>query len=201
MKVLCVLSTGLLASVACASSGVNFSSYEFTGTDGRHLTLGYSFTADEAVDVTALGVFDHLGDGLTEGHEVGLWDPTTVTLLRSVIVPAGSASFQDGFFQYEPIEAVTLEAGHIYVVGAFYQAQGPDRWTWGTPPTNYPDWQVAPEITFNVGMYAYDVFMIPHQITWPFYGGGNVYLHPVPEPATILVIGAGVVAMLRRRRR
>jgi len=198
MKILFAFATGLLGTVAHAWSGVSFASYDFTGSDGRHLTLGYAFTANQAAEVSALGAFDHLGDGFAEEHQVGLWDLSG--LVRVATVPAGAASFRDGFFRYAAIEPLTLVPGRQYIVGAFYRAQGPDLWTWGTPPTNYQGWQVAPEITFNVGMYAYDAFTAPNQITWPYYGGGNVFFGAVPEPASILAIGVGLAAIIRKRR-
>ena len=52
-------------------------------------TVGFSFKTKKTLWVTHLGVFDDLGNGLLNSHEVGLWD-TSRNLLASTNFVAGT---------------------------------------------------------------------------------------------------------------
>lgn len=91
-------------------------------------TVGWDFAVEQAIQATALGVFDldnnssavtGTGDGLTEAHEVGLWEDDG-TLLASVIVPSGGAGDLVGGFRYVDIVPVDLLPGMTYVLGVHY---------------------------------------------------------------------------------
>ena len=76
----------------------------------------------------SLGVYDHLGNGLIDRHEVGLWNAGG-TLLASTTVKAGVASVLDGGFRYEDIAPVALASGQTYYVAAlFTRSFGNDGW-------------------------------------------------------------------------
>ena len=53
----------------------------FTGS------IGMDFTVNSPIDVTGLGVFDHLGDGITGTLEAVIWDLST-----GLAVPGASAT-------------------------------------------------------------------------------------------------------------
>lgn len=97
----------------------------FNGTVGTRFTVGVS-----DITVDALGYQDPGGDGLVLAHNVGLWRVSDQALVASVTVPAGSGSFLDDAWRYEPIGArVTLSAGQTYVVGAQVFSGSGDGWT------------------------------------------------------------------------
>jgi hypothetical protein len=82
---------------------------------GSDAVRGYSFDLVESVRVTHLGWFDRLQDGLTNAHEVGLWDGSGA-LVVSATVPAGTAAPLVDGFRYVAISPVVLDAGETYVV-------------------------------------------------------------------------------------
>lgn len=87
-------------------------------------TIGWSFKVGKyKLPVTSLGVYD--GDGLVNGHQVGLWNDSK-TLLASTTIKSGNASSADAGYRYEPV-SVTLAAGQTYVVGAFFPAASHEK--------------------------------------------------------------------------
>jgi hypothetical protein len=51
--------------------------------------VGYDFVPNTSITIGALGVYDHLFNGLDRVNQVGLWERSSETLLASVNVPAG----------------------------------------------------------------------------------------------------------------
>jgi hypothetical protein len=101
-----------LTAVTSISGGSNFPAF-----NGTNMTIGWSFSADVAMSVTALGFYDvSTGDPLAQSHQVGLWDATGTTLLASVTI--GTSDSLDGAFRYQSIVPITLDAGSSYLIGA-----------------------------------------------------------------------------------
>lgn len=79
-------------------------------------SLGWSFTTLQSVSVSALGFYDDLKNGLTQNHDVGIYDAHDCTLLASTTVrPSDPLS---GFFRFRQITPVTLAADRTYYIAA-----------------------------------------------------------------------------------
>jgi hypothetical protein len=170
-------------------------------------TLGSIFTANTAVTVTDIGVFDSSQDGLVDSYPVGLWD-SGGTLLASGVVSSGTGSPLTNQFRYVGISPVTLTAGMQYAVGAlFLTGNDPLVSTSFTGPTNF---STDPRIGFVTNSYK-----AGSSLSAPFTSGGGVgYFGPnfkimdsgtiVPEPGAIAfgVLAAGsVLGLVARKRR
>src|SRR5262245_26670035 len=79
----------------------------FTGTRGWTFYVSSPATG---ISITQLGVFDFVGDGLINSHQIGLWT-TDGALLASVLIPAGLSGSFVGGYRYMPIEPLFIPAG------------------------------------------------------------------------------------------
>ena len=92
-----------------SSLGSGFDYYQ-----GNSYSLGWAFTPSENITVTQLGFYDDLKNGLTESHNVGIFDAQTCALLAiATVTPADSLT---GFFRYHEISPVTLDFGKMYFI-------------------------------------------------------------------------------------
>ena len=155
-------------------------------------TIGWGFTTSTDILVDGLGVWDELGDGLAEGHAVGIW-ALDGTLLTSAIVGSGTANPLDNSFRWVDIPSFSLNAGS-YVVGAYF-SDNSDR---GAALTNYT---TASEITFNKNLYLYDNgFTLPTN-HWQNHDGGNFGANfrferaSVPEPSALFLFAFAIMAL------
>ena len=85
-------------------------------------TIGRQFAPLSEIAVTHLGFYDSRLNGLTDKHEVGIWE-NSGTLIVQATVPSGSSVPLIGNFRYVPVPIsppVTLLAGKTYVIGAFF---------------------------------------------------------------------------------
>jgi hypothetical protein len=158
-----------------------FNSFDFTNQ-----TVGWSFTANDNLSVTSLGLWDETpADPLGQTHRVGLWN-STGTLLGSVTIQTNSPLTGD--FRYEAITPVALTSGSTYFLGSEVSDPFSDFYTTGAGSII-----TAPEITFlnTARNSSAGGFSFP-SIT----GNGNgrfgpnfqfqVVSTPVPEPTSIL---------------
>lgn len=162
--------------------------------------VGFRFTLADSRLVTNLGVWrDNDAGGLQQAHQVGIWDLSTATLVTSATVDNTGSLIGDHY--YAAVSPVVLNAGTTYVIGATYWTGGLDGYI-SNPTTLTLDsgvtvlGSVAPA-TANLG------FVMPTGFTAGARGrhGPNFITAPVPEPATLAVVGFGALAMIRRRKR
>lgn len=83
-------------------------------------TLGYSFSTPGGLTrITALGYYDHFGDGLLTSHQVAIWSADGSTILASAVIPAGTSAPLTSQFRFVEIAPVYLPAGREYLIGGF----------------------------------------------------------------------------------
>ena len=114
------------------------------------LTLGWEFqvTNTNGILVDGLGFWDYQSDGffLSQTFDVGLWDPSTGTLLRESVVsstsPLKSSLDADGGWRVNSVSPLFLAPGS-YRVGALMPVSGANQIV--SDPATF---QCAPGITF-----------------------------------------------------
>ena len=106
------------------SASAQTNAISFSNTTGESLaktdsTFGWSFTANSDINVVDLGVFDDSQNGLTDSHQVGIWD-SSGTLLVSATVPSGTGATLDDQFRTVSVSSTELLAGQKYFIGTLY---------------------------------------------------------------------------------
>jgi hypothetical protein len=182
----------------------------FAGTVGGIFLTTYSFYPQ----VNWLGYYDQNGDGLASSHVVSLWDNSTLSIIASATVPAGTAApLISGYRWVQLPSTVTLNYGSYYVIGA--QTDGVDLWG-DIIVNNSPDDGSNGQITWNsqyvqlgsgweftrAGRYD-SAGNYPAEP--PNQSGSNaIYpvanlgynLTPVPEPGSLALFGLSSAAFL-----
>jgi len=183
----------------------------FVGYAGGIFLTSYNYYPQ----VNYLGYYDNGGDGLANSHVVSLWDASAGnTLLATVTVPAGtSAPLVNGFRWVQLPSTVGLTYNNYYIIDA--QVDNVD--TWGDLITG------GGQVTFS-GQYAnldsgYEFSRAgrygnisdgapPNQAggSDAIYPAANLGYNviPVPEPATLSLMGIGMAAVfgfMRKQKR
>ena len=189
-----------LASFAKAdTAGVSFAAPGSPMNNGNGYSLGYSFTANTNLNVTALGYFDD--GGLRETHAVGLYDSNGQLLASTTVDGKGT---QQGYFSFDSISPVTLTAGKTYeVMGNSGLIDGYSFDTLG--------FTVDPRITFLNDEYAQGNTLqfgngsenILAADGGAFFGGNflSTSATVTPEPSSMLLLTTGATALAGAARR
>ena len=106
---------------AVPTPAVTFSNLVSTTPTNSDETVGWTFTVNAPIDVTALGVFDSGENGLATSHAVGIWNSAGV-LIASATVASGTTDPLTNQFRYVGITPVILGSG-TYTIGALWSGQ------------------------------------------------------------------------------
>jgi hypothetical protein len=192
------------ASLASATPlGLDFA--DIAGTAGYYgagnYTVGWVFNVNAPVRVDGLALFDWGADGLKNAspHTVGLWH-SSGTLVASTDVTNSStpttSTSSFGNWLVQSIGPVVLGPGTYAIGGLFYGGDSLDAFVArGAAST-------IPQISF-VGNALSPSFGMPSSFVPDLddgFFGVSLTAEPVPEPSTLLLLGAGLLVVGRRLR-
>ena len=189
--------TMAVPTVASASPVVSLDNLVGVALQNPPFTLGWEFTVLQDMLATDIGFFDSSQDGLVDSHDMGIF-ASDGTLLRSGTIAAGTGASLINQFRYIGIAPLLLSAGSTYRVGAVY-ASGSDAVLGAGLVTGF---STVPGITFDGSRFAPGATLADPNFVFdssPGFFGVNINAEAVPEPTTLLLLGSGVVALIRRR--
>lgn len=170
-------------------------------------SIGYQFVVDQPFWVTQLGYFDLGGDGLAMAHEVGLF--STSAPFVTAIVPAGTAAPLVNGYRMVDITPVLLQ-GQSYWIGAQSDGdafgQGIDANYGGTATVTGAD-----GLRYDSAGFCSNTTSLQLPICQPsayninhragYFGPNFTVVSAVPEPATLALVGTGLIGLFGVRRR
>ena len=163
------------------------------GNPGSGTTHGWRFTANQAITLTELGLYDGDDNGMVIDHPIGLFRFDTAELLTSGTIHAGTGDPLINHFRYVDVEDVTLIPGVDYFL-SFYSPSSSTDYILTLPS----DLVIDPAITYVEARYGSGGLLIPTTVTTTVYRIGPNFLY-TPEPASVCLLLAGGFVMLRRR--
>ena len=103
------------------TTALSFASAGGTTITGSGIdTLGWAFTLSAPVTVTQLGVWDKDGLGLSEQHQVTIWNFDGSVIEAQMTVPSGTTAPIDSGFRYVTLTTPVLLPAGDYTIGALY---------------------------------------------------------------------------------
>lgn len=157
-------------------------------------TFGYEFRAGTDFVVTALGIYDDNGDGLSSSYEVGIWN-ASASLLGSVTVPAGTVATLNLGYRYEDLSvSIPISSGQDYRIGALVLG--------GREYVRQATGITSPWLTVTTT----NLYVSGGDLGRPTQAGGSdreymtANMLVIPEPGTGLLFAVGLAGLALRRR-
>lgn len=167
---------------------------------------GFDFIPNVDLTVTALGWYDHNGDGLTQSHPVAIYVTGTQTLAAPSATILGSSALDSSTnFRYVQVGPFTLMAGTTYTLIGF--GAGPEFDQYVVNPvggiTLGPGFDyVGLQTTRATGLeFPSSAPVNTNSLVQELFVGPNFQYTVVPEPQFLGLFSAGILATLAVRRR
>lgn len=183
---------GIISSVANVHADPVLTFNATTFSNNVNQSLGWQFDVLAPIPVTGLGWFDDSADGLSHAHQVGIWSPTG-SLLKSAVVPAGTAAPLDGQFRTVSVSPITLTPGNGYIVGGENFADSTDRIA-----SNVQQF-VIPQLRYIDATFGSIGFVRPFSFSAANTGFYGPSFSTVPEPTAFGGVLAAAIFLRRRR--
>jgi hypothetical protein len=84
--------------------------------------LGWEFTVGAPVEVLAIGLWDETGNGLSNGHDVGIYRLDDEQLLTSINISGGfdtTSTSANGSWRFQDVTPFTLASGSYVIAGTY----------------------------------------------------------------------------------
>ena len=157
--------------------------------------VGWNFTANQNIDVVALGAWDFTGDGFSGTIDVGLWD-ILGNLLATATLTGTNQPLASSGFRYATIGPVSLTTGSEYVIAST-----------GGPSNQYLRNAIvsdSPGVTWGESRGENSASLVfPTSFTanvQGYFGGNFQYQQTVPAPATVILFGIALIGLGWSRR-
>ncbi len=173
----------LVAVEAAESPAIPVNYWSSGGGGGVNKMVGWEFQPTSDILVSALGVLDvtctadhpACPDGMSQDHEIGIWEADTQTLVAFTIVPTGTSSRKVDVFRYVDITPIELTANQNYVIASYNPAPDDDGFAFGA---NVP----AADIPFDSRLAWVQSRYLPFINGFQFPNGGTEYAGPFLGP-------------------
>ena len=209
---LVVLVCGLVAAFAPSLQAEPFGQ-SFTGASvgsvlgNGPFTLGWSFDVTSAITVTGLAVYNDNGVGISQNHDVGIWDAAGNLIVSATVLPADPCLVDDLGIQTWCLVGVSARlAAGTYTIGAVWNP-GIDSLIFpgtlageGIANVNGPGVTLIQNQYIGAGTLTDPTFTTGD--TMSYFGPNFTYGPAVPEPGTLIMLGTGVLGLagvLRRK--
>jgi hypothetical protein len=152
-------------------------------------SLGWEFNVLQPYTVTALGFYDDLKNGLTQAHDVGIYNAAGALLVWTTVVPADPLI---SWWRWQEITPYTLPIGSGYRIAGVSLTE---NYTWNTTGL-----VVDPRI-----QYLASAWTVSNVLVFPANTDGMIgYFGPnmmtIPEPACLGWLGLLALAAYKRLR-
>jgi hypothetical protein len=168
-------------------------------TSGSDQLYGWVFTVNSPITVSALGVYDVNGVGLSVSHDVGIFEDSSTSLIGSTTVAAGPCGTLIDSFCYQSVSPFSLAAGDTYtIVMTMPQLNADSQWINNTVVNT------ASQISYVTSAFDNSSTLVYPIDDGPFSQGlfgPNFLFASTPEPAFYGVLGVGLAALIVARRR
>jgi len=185
----------LLAGPVCAYAdlAVDFTNPGQEWNNGNW-SLGWKFSVNAPLTVEALGFYDDQKNGLTEAHDVGIFDSTGALIVSGRVQPNDPL---ESWWRWTGVTPTTLVVGEEYQIAA---VTGTENYTWA--PAGF--------VTDSQVNFLFDSYWTPANgvLTYPNgsdgvtgYFGPNFSTQLVPLPGSLLLAIPAFASVFGLRRR
>ena len=165
---------------------------------------GFDFVPTVDLIVSALGWYDHDGDGFAHSHPVGIYVTSTQSLVAPAVSVLGTSSFDiTSNFRFESVAPFVLTAGTTYTLVGY--GEGPTFDPYINDPTGGIDFGVGLDYvrmrsSTSTGL-AFPTVAGEAGLVQDLYFGPNFQYTTVPEPCVAGLLSAGLLGAIGTRRR
>lgn len=195
MRKLLLLSALLISESFAAPLALDFTTPLIDFTNDTW-SMGYEFDVLRPVTVSGLGFYDDLKNGLTETHDVGIFDSAGNLLISGTVTNSDPLV---SWFRFTSVTPTVLGVATGYRIAA---VTGSENFTWD--PTGLV---IDPRISFVQDRFVQSTTLVyptggPMGVTGWFGPNFMISTSPgvVPEPSTWMMAGMGVVGVIALRR-